>query len=323
MECEVHRMSSWVVRAAAVCVLGASGWAAARGSESRPVAPPSSAAPSAGGAATPAPAPAEAANAPSFDVISVKPSDTANPARGIRMTRDGITMSNMQPDVLLREGLQLGPNQLVNEPDWAKSGHWDISAKVAGDDLGALDKMGFDGRRRMFIQVLTERFGLKYHTEKRELPVYALVLAKGGSKLTESKPDQNPPDGPAQGPPKGGPGKMMMNPGRVSASGVTLEFFASALSWQAGRVVVDKTGLTGRYDFNLTWAPELAGGDAGGKPMAAGPGGAAGAGGGTVDAENGPSLFTALQEQLGLKLEPQKAMVDVVVIDHMEKPSEN
>ncbi|HKO20210.1 MAG TPA: TIGR03435 family protein [Acidobacteriaceae bacterium] len=297
-------MSSWCVRVVAVCVFGASGWAAAQGS-----------------AAT-----ADTAKLPTFDVISVKPSDPANPARGIRLTRDGITMSNMQPDVLLREGFQLGPNQLLNEPDWAKSGRWDISAKVASDDLGALDSMGFDGRRRMFVQLLTERFGLKYHTEKRELPVYALVLAKGGPKLTKSKPDPNPPDGSAgtaQAPPKGGPGKMMMNPGRVSASGVTLEFFASALSWQAGRVVVDKTGLTGRYDLNLTWAPEPAGSDAAAKTMARGPGGAGGPGGDTVDSGNGPSLFTAVQEQLGLKLEPQKAMVDVVVIDHMEKPSEN
>ena len=151
--------------------------------------------------------------------------------------------------------------------------------------------------------------------------MYALVVAKGGPKLTESKVEADPKNAG-----KGAPHKMMMGPGRVSGEGSTVEFLASSLSHQVGRTIVDKTGLSGHYDFNLTWTPDQGGGG-GDRPggMMAGPGGPGGMppGGGASDPGSGASLFTAIQEQLGLKLEPQKSMVDVVVVDHLEKPSEN
>lgn len=290
-----------------LCVLAASGWGAAQ-----------TAAPNGGSAAA-----ADTGKPVAFDVVSIKPADSSGQGGMIRLTADGFSMSNIPVDMLLHEGLQLGPKELISEPDWAASQSWDINAKVAGEDVDALSKMSFDDRRRMFVQVLTERFGLKYHTEKRELPVYALVVAKGGPKLAEAnqKPD-------AKNVGKSSPGKLMMGPGRLTAEGSTTEFLANALSHQVERRVVDKTGLTGSYDFQLTWAPEQGGGDASEKAMMRGPGGSGAGpggapGGGARDPGNGASVFTALQEQLGLKLEPQKATVDVVVIDHLEKPAEN
>jgi uncharacterized protein (TIGR03435 family) len=302
----MRRFRHWVV---VLCVLAASGWAEAQS----------------GGPNAASGAAADSAKALAFDVISVKPADSSSMRGGIRLTADGFAMSNIRVDMLLNEGFQLGPNELIGEPDWAKSQGWDINAKVAGEDVAALSNMSFDDRRQMFVQVLAERFGLKYHTEHRELPVYALVVAKGGPKMTESKQE---PDVKNVG--KGGPGKLMGSLGHITAESTTTEFLANMLSRQVGHKVVDKTGLTGHYDFNLTWAPEQGGGgpDAGEKGMMRGPGGGPGGPGGTApggasDPGSGASVFTAVQEQLGLKLEPQKATVNVVVIDHLEKPSEN
>ena len=298
------RFSLW---RAVLCVLVASGWAQAQAGGSN------------GGAA----AAADISKPVAFDVISVKPADPSNMRGGIRLSADGFSMSSIRVDLSLNEGFQLGPNELTGEPDWAKSEGWDINAKVASEDVDALKKMSFDDRRRMFIQVLQERFGLKYHTEKRELPVYALVVAKGGPKMTEAKEE---PDA-VKNVGKGGPGKLMGNPGHITAEGTTTEFLSNVLSRMIGRKVVDKTGLNAHYDFTLTWAQEQSGGDAGEKSMMRGPGGpggpAGGPGGGASDPGSGASVFTAVQEQLGLKLEPQKAMVDIIVIDHLEKPSEN
>ena len=117
-----------------------------------------------------------------------------------------------------------------------------------------------------------------------ELPVYFLVVAKQGSKLHESAPEENT--------------SSSWGPGKFASHHCKMSGLASSLSGAADRIVIDKTGLTGEYDIDLTWAPDN-------QPDA------------------GPSIFSALQEQLGLKLEPAKAALDVVVIDHIERPSEN
>jgi uncharacterized protein (TIGR03435 family) len=290
---------------AAAFLLAASGWAMAQGV--------GSGAGSGGPKGGPRVA-AEIAKSPDFDVISVKPSaaDTRGPS--IRFTQDGFTGTGITVQFLLREGFQLGPDETVGEPDWAKSQRWDISAKVTGEDVPALKEMSFNQRRQTFVRVVQERFGLKYHMEKRELPVFVLALAKGGSKMTDVKPE-------ADGLGKGGSGQLMGRAGNVEAHGVKMELLASMLSNNVGRPVVDKTGLSGQYTFTLAWAPDqggAGGGDHAGMMGSAGPAGPPPAGD-----PGGPSLFTALQEQLGLKLEPQKSIVDVVVIDHLEKPSEN
>jgi uncharacterized protein (TIGR03435 family) len=146
-----------------------------------------------------------------------------------------------------------------------------------------------DGLGRQRIRgLLAQRFALKCHFETRELPVYNLVLAKGGSKLTPT-----PPDAKDKGSldPNGGNGVR-----RIDGTGVSLEFIAAILSQSVGRLIIDKTGL---YDFTLTYTSD------------------ADAGSSASDAPAGPTVFTALEEQLGLKLESAKGPIQVLVIDHV------
>ncbi len=152
------------------------------------------------------------------------------------------------------------------------------------------------------------------------MPVYALVVAKGGPKLTPSKEDSG-----AVGP--GQPGRRSIlqfnGNGRIEAHGSSMDSLTHAISPMVGRTILDKTGLTGSYDYTLTWTPDMMGPGPGGPPPGAGPGGPGGPPGETAPDPNGPTLFTALQEELGLKLESQKGPVDVIVIDHIDPPTPN
>jgi bla regulator protein blaR1 len=167
--------------------------------------------------------------------------------------------------------------------------------------------------------LIADRFGLKVHTEMRELPVMVLTVAKGGAKLHEAKPGDTYPNG-LKGPDgKSGGAMMRMGPGELTAQAVSMADLVHSLSRQlGGRIVLDQTGLTGKYDIALQWMA-----DHDGPPMM-GPGGPP-PGQGDMPAANpdAPSLPTALQEQLGLKLESRKTSVAVLVVDHIEPPSEN
>jgi uncharacterized protein (TIGR03435 family) len=169
----------------------------------------------------------------------------------------------------------------------------------------------------MFQPLLADRFKLKFHYETRELPVYVLTIAKNGPKLKESQPDPAGPPGPA-----GMRGKHMMRlmgMGHLEAQGISVTLLTHELSRQLGRTVIDKTGLTGNYDFGLQWTPDLGTG-----PTFKGPQGGPSAGdNGAAPDASGPTIFTAIQEQLGLKVESQKGPVRVMVIDHVEPPSAN
>jgi uncharacterized protein (TIGR03435 family) len=261
-------------------------------------------------AATPAATPQSnaAQSAPktlTFDVISVRPNRSGEERESMGMNRDGFTATNIEVHDLLLRAFELGEEQqLLGEPKWTSSDRWDIDARIEPDEIAALAKMNFRDRLGMFHQILVERFGLKFHHETRELPVYALVVAPGGLKMKASPP--RPED--VNGIPSD-PGVLNSGHGKETGLGALMEFLAEDLSDALGRKVVDKTGLTGRYDFDLRWTPDDSA--------------AATAGSAATGVAAGPSLFTAVQEQLGLKLEPVKAPVDVVVIDHLEKPSEN
>jgi uncharacterized protein (TIGR03435 family) len=148
--------------------------------------------------------------------------------------------------------------------------------------------------------------------------MYALVVAKNGPKFQEAKVDATYPNG-IKGPDGVARGGMMrMSSGELTAQGIPIANLVGTLSRQLGRKVVDKTGLTGNYDFTLHWTPDP--GEA--QPFKGPVGGPPG-----VDtaapSDSGPSIFAALQEQLGLKLESQKGPVEIIVVDHVEKPSEN
>ncbi len=249
-------------------------------------------------------APAMAAKVPALDVISVRPDKDEDARMGL--SGDGLSARGAALHWLLTEAFQINADQLAGEPSWSRSALWAIDAKVVGEDVPLLTSLTMAQRLGMYQQILTERFGLKYHHEQRERPEYALLVAKGGPRLTASNAEtvaeatKHP----------GRPGNLQMGRGEISGEGTTMHFLAIMLSRQLGRTVVDQTGLTGRYDFKLAWAPEDAAVQA--PPSAdssADPG--------------GPSLFAAISEQLGLKLESVKGPVDVVVIDHVEKPAAN
>ena len=187
----------------------------------------------------------------------------------------------------------------------------------------------------MVQSMLADRFNLKVHHETKELSVYALVIAKNGPKLTSTKLPPLPPGVPSQSelPPPPTPSRgvapltapsglpsMLVGRGRITATAVPMSQLTEALarnSELANRPIVNQTGLTGSYDFTLLWTPQ------GTAPAFGGPGDGNQNPANAVPDSSAPSLFTALEEQLGLKLESTKAPADVVVIDHIEEPSPN
>ncbi len=261
------------------------------------------------------------ADLPKYDVASIKPGSSDPGPSFLRFNPDGTSIHNMPLQFLLRAAFGVENDRLVGAPSWVASNRYDIEAKVAPEDAPKLDKLKAEDRRAMLIPLLVERFNLKYHHDTRELPMYALVVAKGGPKLKASTPKaaDEPPGSPFAGtPPKGidARGRMMMSPGRIESQDTTLDMLAHLLAPQLGRTVVDKTGLTGRYDYTLQWTPDNAP-----PPMMGAKDGSAAA---VPEADtSGASLFTAIQEQLGLKLEADKGKVDVIVIDHIDLPSPN
>jgi uncharacterized protein (TIGR03435 family) len=193
-------------------------------------------------------------------------------------------------------------DKFIGIPDWAKAEKFDIEAKVAGADVPTFQKLNFDNRQLMVRAMLADRFKLRAHHEVREQPVYDLVIAKNGPKLQDAKPAEGSDPG----------GTMERKPGQMTAKNVVVSQLVTQLTQTLGRTVVDKTEtLKGKYDFTLTWAPEEAASSASGDSSSPPPD------------PTGPSIFTAIQEQLGLKLEPARGPVECLVIDHLEQPSEN
>jgi bla regulator protein BlaR1 len=195
-------------------------------------------------------------------------------------------------------------------PSWAESERFDIAAKGSDGDAGPVpggpppspDQMRTtqEQMRAKMQSLLADRFQLKIRREAKEMPAYFLVAAKNGPKMKASESAGRP--------------MMRMGRGQLNAQGVSVEMLARHLSATSGRTVIDKTGLKGDFDFVLEFTPE-----------GPGPGGPGGPGGGPAPIADspGPSLFTALQEQLGLRLESTKAPVDTIVVERLEKPTAN
>lgn len=197
---------------------------------------------------------------------------------------------------------------LMGGPAWVGTDTFDVEAKAEDSEHTSQDQL-----RGMLQTLLAERFNLKFHREKKEMAGFDLVVAKGGLKLKEAAADASGPRGGSMSMNMRGPGSPMT----MSSQRSTISSIVAFLSGRLGRAVQDKTGLTGTYDFTLSWTPaEGEGGGLGGITMQLPPGFApAGA------SEPGVSLFTALQEQMGLRLEASKVMLDVFVIDSAEKPA--
>ena len=238
-----------------------------------------------------------------FEVATIKPTPPDwNGGRFIRMqTAHQLVARNHSIKTLLAAAYNLSPQAIFGVPEWGDSEHYDILAQVPGEVRPNLDE-----QMAMLRKLLTDRFGLVFHRERREMPVYALTVAKNGVQL---KPTKIADDVTPQGPPAL---VFVIAPDGVSLPAVsaTVGEFASVLQRAAmNRPVVDQTGLTGRYDFLLDFLPdETQFGGLGIKPNPDRP---------------KPDLFAAVQQQLGLRLEATKGVVDTLVVDRYGKPSEN
>jgi uncharacterized protein (TIGR03435 family) len=245
---------------------------------------------------------------PAFEVASVKQNKSASSSSRLAFTSDGVTIENVTLLHIIRAAYGMFnavDDEFIGVPGWAKTENFDIEAKVDDADVEEFQKLNFDKRQLMVQALLTDRFKLRAHHETRELPVYELVVAKNGPMLQVSNPGPNDDPG----------GTIKMGHDRIAGQNVVVSQLVTALTHALGRKVVDKTTgqLPGKYDFTLNWTPDeaIAPLSQSSNRAAQGP-----------DA-SGPSIFTAIQEQLGLKLVPAKGPVEVLVIDHVEYPSMN
>jgi uncharacterized protein (TIGR03435 family) len=256
-----------------------------------------------------------------FDVTSVKPNNTGSGMiRMMPAANGGMQGENVTAGMLVRMAFQLQDNQIVGGPKWLFEDRFDVvgTGTAPGRDGSPMEKMK---------SLLKDRFKLVAHMENREQSMYALVLArkdgKLGDQLTPSAADCTPtgPNGRGRGPgAPPTPGERprcgaMFGPGRLNAGGQSMAAFATQLSRFVGGIVVDQTGLAGTYDIDLKYAPDP-GINALGRDLPPQPGAPPPAAN-----SDAPSIFAALQEQLGLKLEATKGQVNVLVIDSAEKPT--
>jgi uncharacterized protein (TIGR03435 family) len=237
---------------------------------------------------------AQSAPPPAFDVTSIKPNNTSS--RGISLNptpNGGMLAENVTAGLLIRVGFQIQDKQIVGGPKWLFEDRYNIVS--TGTSPGGREGTFYEKLKTL----LADRFKLVTHTEKREQPVLALVRARAdgalGPKMSVSKAECSPNGAPTpRTDPRCG---FNFGVGKVLVVGQTTESFAGALGISIGDFVVDRTGLTGLYDFDLSYAPNA-----------------------TVNSDL-PSVFAAVQEQLGLRLEATRGPVDVLVIDGMEQPT--
>lgn len=269
---------------------------------------------------------------PSFEVASIKPNTSGQMGMSIGIQPGGrFVASGITFRLLMTVAYRVRDFQIIGGPSWTTSDRWNIEARAEEGSIppqtGPRDPNAPDPIGLRLQSLLEDRFQLKVHRETRELPAYELGVARSGlkMKLSEDQTPYRPPskDDPPAGPPivkPGAPmrrGSMLVGMGNLEANGVEFASIVQMLSQQVGRTIIDKTNLKGLYDIKLEWAPEARQGPTPLGPLPAGaePSQASG--------PSGPSIFTAIQEQLGLKLESTKGPVEVLVIDSVQKPSEN
>jgi uncharacterized protein (TIGR03435 family) len=229
---------------------------------------------------------------PDWEVVTVKARDRSdtNNAESMNMQGRQLVIANRTVEGMLAFAYGVQKVQIVGAPGWIETERWDVH--------GLPDVPGHPSLRQtqsLIRKLLAERFGLKLHRETKELAVYAVTVAKGGEKMARSAGDPN-----------GTPDENERSNGGVVTMRMTnmsMSEFAPDLGYFLGRPAVDQTGLTGRYDFQLKWTADESRAPA--------------------DGSAPPGLFTAIQEQIGLKLEPVKAQTEVLVVDAVERPSAN
>ncbi|MBZ5635144.1 MAG: TIGR03435 family protein [Acidobacteriia bacterium] len=251
---------------------------------------------------------------PAFEVASVKLNKSETTQANIGMLPNGVNFVNLPLRAIIQFAYGINqPSKLSGVPEWAVTARYDINARAAGPAT-------LEERRLMLQALLADRFRLVARLEKREVSVLALMLARSdgklGKNLLESKGCVAPGSAAAKEAASAGAQTPICGPktggaGRLILTGTPIQQFTALLGLMLSRTVVDKTGLTGRYDIDLTFTPE--------QPIPAG----ANIPGPPAD-PSGPSIYTAVREQLGLKLESQRDQEEVLVIDRVERqPSEN
>ena len=249
--------------------------------------------------------PAEAAGKlPVYTIVSIKEYRSSTKGSMLMATEDGVQATHIDVPFLLRNAYdfaRMTDQQVTGLPAWTHTMRFDIKAKVEDDDVASFKKLKTPERKALLRGLLAEHFGLVAHFETREGAVYALVVAKKGSKLTDAQLKA------ADGTPRG---NSKYDKGSIEADAGSMSKLAAMLTLATGRPVDDKTGLTGRYDIKLLWTPEAQADTAAAKAKGAG-------------IEAPPPLFTALEEQLGLRLEPGRGPVQTLVVDHIQKPTAN
>lgn len=261
------------------------------------------------------------ARAYEFETASIKPNKSDEVSFRPGFTPDGYRADDTNVHSLIQQAYYVQDYQLSGISDWMNKERYDVEAKMDQSVADALSKLTSAqlklAQQQMLQSLLAERFNLKVHRETKDGPVYFLTTGKNGPKLQDAKTRNTPgmlnADGtPALGGLQIGPGTGTGGADKARAFSFSMKSFGDWLTIKIHRPVLDKTGLTGAYDFTLEWMPDA--------PQASSPDAANGI---TLPGVPGASLFTALQEQLGLKLEPGKSPIETIVIDHVERPSGN
>jgi uncharacterized protein (TIGR03435 family) len=235
---------------------------------------------------------------PSFEVATIKPGKPDTPGQSITVRGRTFNTLNQTVRGMMTFAYGLHPDQIVGGPEWIKNDRFDITAEPEGTGMPNERQW-----RSMLGKLLADRYKLTFHKDKKDLPVYALTMVKSGHKLTKN--DTNP---------NGLPALFFRGAGVFPVRNATMKDFCGTMQAVVlDRPMVDQTGIEGRYDFTLIWTPDETqfGGRGGQVPPPADP------------ANAPPGLFTAIQEQLGLKLDPTRLAVEVYVIDRLEKPEAN
>ena len=229
---------------------------------------------------------------PAIDVASIKPSDPALTASNNHFSADRFTLINYGAQYLIENAFRLRNYQVVNAPEWTRSEHWTLEIKTT---TATTMQQKFE----LLGPLLADRFHLRFHHETRSMTVYSLVVAKGGPKLKAPQGDQ--PEGTRYG-------------NMIVGTKYPITRLAADLAWNLNMPVIDKTGLSGIYDIDLNWTPNNDRPDFGDVHNPADL---------PAPDPNRPEIFTAIKEQLGLELKAEKGPVDVIVIDHIERPTPN
>jgi len=226
---------------------------------------------------------------PDFEVATIKPALPDDHNQGFRLKGRRISIESNSLSNIICFAYSMQKSQIINAPKWFEEQQWDIDGVPDVD--GAPNWPQY---RRMLQKLVAARFGVKLHRDQRELSVYTLTVANGGPKLDKSKSD---PDEPSDQSGHGIGSQQFMK-----FTNDTMTDFAETMELMVDRPVVDKTGLEGHYDFTLLWTPDV---------MRA------------AEPDPAPALFTAVREQLGLRLQATRAMTDVLVIDAATQPTQN